>query len=135
MAKTSKPGNKVKSQVNKAGKKKAALTATKKSTPPNQVPSGSASNLAVVRDFEVGDTQSYLGLRQSLDSFQARALYYYSSGADTQERIDRAEQIKNHLRSFMRQASVYPFPDSDCPPGTRACPSGDCIPVHVGCVP
>jgi hypothetical protein len=22
---------------------------------------------------------------------------------------------------------------SDCPPGTRACPGGDCVPVIIGC--
>jgi hypothetical protein len=135
MAKTSKPDSKVKSPVNRAGKKQTASTQTGSSKTSKQNILGGSRDKFGVRNFEPGDTQSYLRLRQSLDSFQAVALYYYTSGENTQQRIERADEIKTYLRSFTQQGRANLALDSDCPPGTRACAGGDCVPIYIGCVP
>jgi hypothetical protein len=133
MARSSKPGSKVKSSARRAGRKKTA-SEKRSSKTPKSTALVSGSGQAIVRGFEAADTESYLRLRQSLDSFQAVALYYYTSGEDTEQRIARAAEIKTYLHAFTQQGMVGLAADSDCPPGTRTCSGGDCVPVFVGCV-
>jgi hypothetical protein len=133
MAKTSKSSSEVKAQRKRASRKKPALSKTTSSKRHGVDVSGGGRDQTAVRDLDAGDTNSYLGLRQSLDSFQAVALYYYGSGVNTEQRIERAEEIKRYVRSFIHQGSILEGTDADCPSGTRACPGGDCVPVFIGC--
>jgi hypothetical protein len=135
MAKTSKPGG-VKAQANQRGRKKSAPTGSGNSKRHGKNALRASSRLVTVRDLEAGDTESYLGLRQAFDSFQAVILYYYATGENTQQRIERAEEIKTYLRSFTRRAP-RPLGDEDpeCPPGTRPCSGGDCVPIYITCSP
>lgn len=133
MAKTSKPRRKVEAQLNRGGGSKRASSGTTSSKRSEKSASGHSKDQSAVRDLEAGDTNSYLGLRQSLDSFHAVVLHYYGSGVNTEQRMERAEEIKKYLRSFIHQESILHREDIRCPPGTRQCPGGDCVPIFIGC--
>ncbi|HEX8091021.1 MAG TPA: hypothetical protein VF762_19360 [Blastocatellia bacterium] len=92
-----------------------------------------SSDEPLVRDLEAGDTESYLRLRQAFDSFQAVILYYYATGEDTQQRTERAEEVKDYLRSFISKAPIILDPDTECPPGMKPCGAGECIPLSQSC--
>jgi hypothetical protein len=133
MAKTSKSASEVKTQANHVGRKKNESSKTKNSKQSKNNRPGRSLNQAAVRSLEAGDTRSYLLLRQALDSFQAVALFYYGGGEDSQQRVERAEEIKEYLGSFNQQTVQALSPDGNCPPGTRSCSGGDCVPVYIGC--
>lgn len=132
MAKPSKPRRAVKDRVNKESRKKTASGGAGPKRP-GKIALSASSVRPPVRDLEAGDTESYLRLRQTFDSFQAVMLYYYATGENTQQRIERAEEIGNYLRSFTRTAPLVVDPDTECPPGMKPCGAGDCIPQSQAC--
>jgi hypothetical protein len=84
--------------------------------------------------LETDDRESYLRLRQSLDSFSARAIHYYASGANTPDRTERQRKVKLYVDSFLHAVLLSSDSGIDCPPGTRECPGGDCVPVYLPCI-
>jgi hypothetical protein len=131
MNKTSKRISKTKAQAKNSSAGKRAKTQLKtskriESTPPTH---------ARISSLEIGDIESYLRLRQVLDSFHAVAIYYYASGENAQVRTERQKKVKQHLDSFLDEALDEETVGITCPPGTRQCPGGDCIPIFQVCLP
>jgi hypothetical protein len=135
MAKPSKPRGRVKTQADRGRRKKTAPAVAGSRKPPGKTASAASPGGAQVRDLEAGDTESYLRLRQAFDSFQALILYYYATGENTQQRTERAEEVKNYLQSFTRKAPIIVDPDTECPPGMKPCAGGGCIPLSQSCFP
>ena len=131
MNKTSKRISKTKAQAKNSSAGKRAKTQLKtsqriESTPPTH---------ARISSLETGDIESYLHLRQVLDSFHAVAIYYYASGENAQVRTERQKKVKQHLDSFLYEALDGEAENAiECPPGTRQCPGGDCLPVFQPCL-
>lgn len=136
MDQTSKQTKK-KAQVKKTSGSESAGTRRRKSKQLEATVPDSSQNEYGVRNLERDDMESYLRLRQVLDSFHAKAIYYYASGKNAQDRTARQEQVKEYLESFSQEMSkasrMIPM-YQDCPPGTRQCPGGDCIAVSQPCV-
>jgi len=130
MNKTSKRVSKTKAQAKKSSAGKRAKTQLKTSRRIESSPQTHAR----VSSLETGDTESYLRLRQVLDSFHAVAIYYYASGENAQDRTERQKKVKQHLDSFLYEALDGETEGVTCPPGTRQCPGGDCIPVFQPCL-
>jgi hypothetical protein len=134
MNKRSKPIGKKKAQVKKAGAGQRDKT---KLETPGRVDSealGGNRPQQWVGCLDTGDLESYLRLRHVLDSFHAVAIYYYARGERGKDRTERQEKVKQHLDSFLREAAAGEADEPDCPPGTRQCPSGDCIPIYQVCL-
>ena len=87
-----------------------------------------------VRDLEAGDMESYLRLRQVLDSFHYAVIYYYAMGENSRDRDERQQRVKQHFDSFLQQVLNEQNLNLDCPAGTRPCPGGGCIPVCQPCL-
>lgn len=133
MSKTSKRSSKTKIQVKKADASKRPDAQLKASKTTEETAPADHQYQEVVRALETGDTESYLRLRQALDSFHAVAIHYYACGETTQDRADRQQRVKQHVDIFLRQVLIHLPQANECPPGTRQCPGGDCIPVGQPC--
>lgn len=129
MKKTSKRISKTKAQAKNSSAGKRAKTQLKTS---KRIESKLPTQ-ARISSLETGDIESYLRLRQVLDSFHAVAIYYYASGENAQVRTERQKKVKQHLDTFLYEALERETDEEACPPGTRQCPGGDCLPVFQPC--
>jgi hypothetical protein len=96
--------------------------------------SADAQSQAALRILGIDDRESYLLLRQALDSFYVRAVSYYADGQDSQDRTQRQKNVKLYVDSFRKEVLGEITADIDCPPGTRECPGGDCVPINLPCI-